>query len=186
MKMMKPLTVLNQKQQCVLQEMIVRRGIVYVPDIRNIAELCKMDVPEVMELVNANTPAGIEVNRRVDEIVQHVPLASNHRQLAYAQNLLEDKLNRRAASDLPLSDRDALDILDFARKHTNQPGINVNVQNNTAQLFDFSSMKPDQLEQLISAIQGAIDTGDIIDAEFAELTSADALAITARRTDGED
>jgi hypothetical protein len=170
----------------VLQEMIVRRGIVYVPDVRSIAELCDISVPEVMELVNATTPAGIEVNRRVDEIVQHVPLASNHRQLAYAQNLLEDKLNRRAESNLPLSDRDALDILDFARKHTNQPGINVNVQNNTAQLFDFSSMDAGQLEQLIGAIQGAINTGEIIDADFAELISADALAITAGRADGED
>lgn len=186
MLMMKPLTVLNRGQQCVLQEMIARRGIVYVPDVRNIAELCDMNVPEVMELVNATTPAGIEINRRVDEIIQYVPLASNHRQLAYAQNLLEDKLARRVASDLPLSDRDALDILDFARKHTNQPGINVNVQNNTAQLFDFSSMNAEQLEQLIVAIQGAIDTGDIIDAEFTQLATADAPAITARRTDGKD
>jgi len=182
---MKPITVLGRTEQCVLQELIARRGIVYVPDVRLIAEVCDVDVPVVMELVNGTSPAGIEISRRIDEIVRYVPLASNNRQIAYAQMLLDDKLERRHESDLPLSDRDALDILDYARKHTNQPGINVNIQNNTAQLFDFSTMSPDQLQQTIQTLQRAIETGEIIDAEFRTL-SADAPAITTGRTGGDE
>lgn len=172
------IAVLGSKQMCVLQELIMRRGLVYRPDIQVIANNCHLSLTEATELVNGENEVGREINRRVDDAVAHVPLSSKNRQIAYAQILFDDKIARRREQDLPLTDADALDILDFSRKQIQPGGVNVNIQNgdNIANIFDLSSLDPEALEKLINNVQSAIEKGTIIDAEFTELTSRNVSA----------
>ena len=150
------------------QEMIIRRGIVYPPEARVIADVCQMNPMDVMALLNAQNEAGIEINGDVDKAVAHVPIASTRRQLAYAQILFEDKMQRNIEVGLPLTMHDPLEILDFARKAVAPMQVNVNVQQNNVlnepQIFNLEGMSYEKLQELILTVQGAIDSGTIIDA----------------------
>jgi len=165
---MRPRKPLTEQEKCVRQEMIIRRGIVYPPEARVIADVCQMNPMDVMALLNAQNEAGIEINGDVDKAVAHVPIASTRRQLAYAQVLFEDKMQRNIELGMPLTMHDPLEILDFARKAVAPMQVNVNVQQNNVlnepQIFNLEGMSFDQLQQLISTVQGAIDSGTIIDA----------------------
>lgn len=180
---------LTESQQCVKREMIIRRGIIYAPEIRAIANVCMMDATDVAELINSRNEAGIIINEEVDKAVMHVPIGSTNRQLAYAQTLLEDKLDRLRTADLPLTSHDPLEILDFARKVVAPTQVNVNVQQNTInepQIFNFEGMSYEQINALIEKVQGAITSGEIIDAiEFRDVepatTGCASGAVTASR-----
>ena len=168
---------LTPPQQCVLQQMINRRGVVTVNDVKIIAEACDIDNAEAMTLVNGTSPEGKQINTLVNDAVGWQPILDKQRRAAYAQVIFEDKIERRMAEDLPLSDMDAIQILDYVRKEVDQPGVtNVNI-NNVDTMFDFSGMDIQQLQSVIGNVQKMIDTGEIVDAEFTEL-----LAITENAT----
>ena len=177
-----PVIGLTPPQQCVLQQMINRRGVVTVNDVKIIAEACDIDNAEAMTLVNGSSPEGKQINSMVNDAVGWQPILDKGRRAAYAQVILEDKIGRRMADDLPLSDMDAIQILDYVRKEVDQPGVtNVNI-NNVDTMFDFSGMDIQQLQSVIGNVQKMIDTGEIVDAEFAELIS---IAEDATGRDGD-
>jgi len=166
-----PVIGLTPPQQCVLQQMISRRGVVTVNDVKIIAEACDIDNAEAMTLVNGSSPEGRQINSMVNDAVGWQPIIDKQRRAAYAQVIFEDKIERRMAEDLPLSDMDAIQILDYVRKEVDQPGVtNVNI-NNVDTMFDFSGMDIQQLQSVIGNMQKMIDTGEIVDAEFTELLS---------------
>ena len=102
-----------------------------------------------MDLVNGATPTGKRINTLVNEAVGWQPILDKGRRAAYAQVILEDKLSRRKAEDLPYSDMDAIQILDYVRKETNeQGGVNISVQK-TENIFDFSGMDIQELDMMI-------------------------------------
>ena len=151
--------------------MVNRRGVVTVNDVKVIAEACDIDNAEAMTLVNGTSPEGQQINNMVNDAVGWQPILDKGRRAAYAQVILEDKLKRRQDGDLPLSDLDAVQILDYVRKEVDQPGsMNVNVQN-VETMFDFSGMDIQQLQDAIGNMQKMIDSGEIIDAEYTELTA---------------
>ena len=177
-----PVIGLTPPQQCVLQQMINRRGVVTVNDVKIIAEACDIDNAEAMTLVNGSSPEGKQINSMVNDAVGWQPILDKGRRAAYAQVILEDKIGRRMADDLPLSDMDAIQILDYVRKEVDQPGVtNVNI-NNVDTMFDFSGMDIQQLQSVIGNVQKMIDTGEIVDAEFTELIS---IAEDATGRDGD-
>ena len=166
-----PVIGLTPEQQCVYQQMVNRRGVVTVNDVKVIAEACDIDNAEAMTLVNGTSPEGQQINNMVNDAVGWQPILDKGRRAAYAQVILEDKLKRRQDGDLPLSDLDAVQILDYVRKEVDQPGsMNVNVQN-VETMFDFSGMDIQQLQDAIGNMQKMIDSGEIIDAEYTELTA---------------
>ena len=161
-----PQVALTKKQQCVLQEMISRRGVVVVEDVEGIATICNLTKTQAMDLVSGVTPTGKRINKLVNEAVGWQPILDKGRRAAYAQVILEDKLQRRKAENLPYSDMDVIQILDYVRKETNEPGsLNINVQK-TENVFDFTGMDIQELGKMIQSLQNQIDSGDIIDAEF--------------------
>jgi len=175
-----PVIGLTPPQQCVLQQMINRRGVVTVNDVKIIAEACGIDNTEAMTLANGMSPEGKQINALVNEAVGWQPIIDRGRRAAYAQVIFEDKIERRMAEDLPLSDMDAIQILDYVRKEVDQPGVtNVNI-NNVDTMFDFSGMTIEQLQGAIGNMQKMIDSGEILDAEFTE------LAIIAENAAGRD
>jgi len=177
-----PVIGLTPPQQCVLQQMINRRGVVTVNDVKIIAEACGIDNTEAMTLANGMSPEGKQINALVNEAVGWQPIIDRGRRAAYAQVIFEDKIERRMAEDLPLSDMDAIQILDYVRKEVDQPGVtNVNI-NNVDTMFDFSGMTIEQLQGAIGNMQKMIDTGEIVDAEFTELV---ALTENATGRDGD-
>jgi len=177
-----PIIGLTPPQQCVLQQMINRRGVVTVNDVKIIAEACDIDNAEAMTLVNGSSPEGKQINSMVNDAVGWQPIMDKGRRAAYAQVIFEDKIDRRKAEKLPLSDMDAIQILDYMRKEVDQPGVtNVNI-NNVDTMFDFSGMDIQQLQSVIGNVQKMIDTGEIVDAEFAELIS---IAEDATGRDGD-
>jgi len=166
-----PTLALTKKQQCVLQEMINRRGVIVTEDVQRIATACGLTNIQAMDLVNGATPTGKRINTLVNEAVGWQPILDKGRRAAYAQVILEDKLSRRKAEDLPYSDMDAIQILDYVRKETNeQGGVNISVQK-TENIFDFSGMDIQELDMMIQNLQNKIDSGDIIDGEFTEYTA---------------
>ena len=175
-----PVIGLTPPQQCVLQQMINRRGVVTVNDVKIIAEACGIDNTEAMTLANGMSPEGKQINALVNEAVGWQPIIDRGRRAAYAQVIFKDKIERRMAEDLPLSDMDAIQILDYVRKEVDQPGVtNVNI-NNVDTMFDFSGMTIEQLQGAIGNMQKMIDSGEILDAEFTE------LAIIAENAAGRD
>jgi len=177
-----PIIGLTPPQQCVLQQMINRRGVVTVNDVKIIAEACDIDNTEAMTLVNGSSQEGKQINSMVNDAVGWQPIMDKGRRAAYAQVIFEDKIDRRKAEKLPLSDMDAIQILDYMRKEVDQPGVtNVNI-NNVDTMFDFSGMDIQQLQSVIGNVQKMIDTGEIVDAEFAELIS---IAEDATGRDGD-
>jgi hypothetical protein len=168
-----PTLALTEKQQCVLQEMINRRGVIVTADVASIAMACDITKTQATDLVNGSTPAGKRVNELVNEAVGWQPILDKGRRAAYAQVILEDKLYRRQEMELPLSDMDAIQILDYVRKEANETGsMNINVQN-VENIFDFSGMDIQDLQSMIQNIQQQIDTGEIVDAKFTELAAPD-------------
>lgn len=148
--------------------MISRRGVVVTEDVERIATACDLTNTQTMDLVNGATATGKRINKLVNEAVGWQPILDKGRRAAYAQVILEDKLQRRQAENLPYSDMDAIQILDYVRKETNEPGsLNINVQK-TENVFDFSGMDIQELDKMIQGLQNQIDSGDIIDAEFTE------------------
>ena len=180
---MRPKEPLTDLDRCIMREMIIRRGLVYREDIQPIANICRATLVEVTEIVNAYTESGKEVNRLVDKAVSDVPLASTNRQLVYAQAMFEDQIRRRQEAGLPITNADPLEILDFARKTVAPTLVNVNVQQNNVleqpQIFNLEGMDIQQVEALVGKLQRAIDSGEIIDADFTELGSAQP-ALTGR------
>jgi hypothetical protein len=175
---------LLKKDKCILAEMVARKGIICSPDVLIIADNCNATVEYVHDIINASNNKGKDINQRVNKSLAHVPLNSDERIMAYAQVMLEDKLNRRRINDLQLTDRDPLDILDFARKLRHpERGTNIQINNaNQPQMFDFSGWDTEQLQRLVSRVQSAIETGNIeaVDAEFREIE--DSLAILPGRS----
>ena len=140
-------------------------------DVQSIAMACDLTNTQAMDLVNGATATGKRINKLVNEAVGGQPILDKDRRAAYAQVILEDKLQRRKAENLPYSDMDAIQILDYVRKETNAPGsMNISVQK-TENVFDFSGMDIQELNEMIQGLQNKIDSGDIIDAEFTEYTA---------------
>jgi len=182
-----PTLALTKKQQCVLQEMINRRGVVVTEDVEGIADICNLTKTQAMDLVNGATSTGRRINKLVNEAVGYQPILDKGRRMAYAQVMLEDKLQRRKTEDLPYSDMDAIQILDYVRKETNEPrDVNISVKK-TETVFDFSGMDIQELTGMIQSLQAKIDSGDIIEAEFTECTASledeRGSGATASRTD---
>lgn len=166
-----PTLALTEKQQCVLQEMINRRGVIVTADVAAIAMACDITKTQAMDLVNGATSAGKRVNELVNEAVGWQPIMDKGRRAAYAQVIFEDKIERRKEDDLPLSDFDPIQILDYIRREINEPSqMNINVEK-VENVFDFSGMDIHELQGLIQNLQNKIDTGEIIDAEFTELAT---------------
>jgi len=175
-----PIIGLTSEEKCVLQQMINRRGVVTVNDVKLIAEMCGIEYVEAMTLVNGTNEVGKQINEMVNDAVGWQPILSKERRAAYAQVIFEDKIGRRKDAGLPLSDKDAIEILDYVRKEVDQPGsVNVNVDK-IETIFDFSGMDIRQLEATISNIQNMIDSGEIIDGEFTEISELTALANDAK------
>ena len=166
-----PVLGLTTEQQCVLQQMINRRGVVTVNDVKIIAEACDIDNAEAMTLVNGSSREGKQINAMVNDAVGWQPILDRGRRAAYAQVVLEDKIQRRQAEELPLSDFDVIQILDYVRKEVDQPGsVNISV-NNIESMFDFSGMTIEQLQGAVGNMQKMIDSGEIIDGEFTEFAA---------------
>ena len=64
-----PVLGLTTEQQCVLQQMINRRGVVTVNDVKIIAEACDIDNAEAMTLVNGSSREGKQINAMVNDAV---------------------------------------------------------------------------------------------------------------------
>lgn len=158
---------LTAKSQCILEHIVSRNGVVTSKDVPLISEACNVSKKYVYNIISGNTPTGERINRMVDEILAYQPIGKPRR-IAYARAMLEDKMQRRIEQNLPLTDADPLEILNYIRLEEKEAVVHVDNRTQTVNIFDLSNFDDEELATLINNLQGIIDQGEIIDVELVE------------------
>jgi hypothetical protein len=162
-------------QECLINQFVDRNGVITPKDFSVIAEVCKC-TPEYVARIAHGDPMYANVIEEVDRKLSGMPIIAQTRRIAYAQKMLDDQLMRRAEENMPLTNYDPLEILDYIRKEVNSGDSNVDNRNQSINFFDFSAFSDEKLLEVITRLQSALDTGDIdgiVEGEFVELEPTD-------------
>lgn len=140
------------KQQKLIDAVVQRGGAIMPGELSALAE----EIGASLEFVDKN----LAIPEIIDEIRHRLsytlPVATYAGQMAYLQKMLDEQIQFRKAVGLPMSDKDPLDIVDIARRVVpNEPQRR---GHKADEIFDFSTLSKDQLEEAISALAAIVET----------------------------
>ena len=170
---LKIITPLTDKQQAVLEEVVARRGVVFSGpgqnDYKKIAEAAGCTDMYVRDLLNKNQRFLEALNERLADL----PLNNDPQQIGYLQAMLDEKLARRKMADLPMTDKDPVDIIEAARRVRNAknaaPHTQVNIQQNVMTDQRFEHLDNQQLFDLLKQVKSALSgSQEVIDVDFSD------------------
>lgn len=150
----------------------------YVPhgEKRKIADRLDCSPTYLSSLDNGKNKRFLQEKRR--RIREVIPMADQLMQLSQLQALYDSAVGARKKGNLPLTDRDPVDIIDVARKVNQSPGkssFEATQNINQSTTFNFAEMDGESLSQAIELIERVLRGGDIdqlegvLDAEYKEL-----------------
>ena len=147
----------------------MRHGVVPPQDFQTIADKCNATSSYVMQAVNGWTVSGERMNEEINRRLQGMPIADPSRRIAYAQKMLDDKLERAANNKEEVTRYDPLDILDYIRKETQTKQPTIDNRKQTVNVFDFSAYSDEKLMEMITKVQQMLDSGEVIEGDFTEV-----------------